>query len=145
MLTKWMALPLAALLVCCSLSGCASARDSAEDAMDNDVQKDFVGASVYVSSRDVEGSATFMPDPSLPDLMLMANCFKADRDDIPLMKVTQDDVLITEFGTACEGGDGYGGMRPALFDPAGGEVTVEITSEDAQVMTFRVIGYTAPF
>ena len=133
----------AALL--CSLSGCSDAAVSAEDNLDAAIQKEHPGATVYLSSRDVDGVGSFVPDEEQPDLLIMSHCFNPDRVDMPSIKVMQDSVVIAEGSSGCEGGVGYVGMTPALFDPEGGEVTVEISPEDAKDMAFRLIGYTSSF
>ncbi len=125
------------------LCGCTDAADSAEKYLDAGVERNYPESTLYLTSRDVDGSASFMPDPGQPDLMLLGTCFNNDRDDRPSIEVFQNSELITEFDTDCVGGEGYVGLVAELFNTDGGEVTVEISLEDAQDFAFRVLGINA--
>ncbi len=133
----------AVAVLLCSVLGCSGdAKESAEDHLDAEIPKAYPAGVVYLTSRDgFSGSAAFTPDSSQQMLALVGNCFTDDRDDMPELRVMQGSELLTTFGIYCSSDEGYGAMVPALFDPDGEDVTIEISEADAKDFVFRIVGY----
>ena len=139
---KWISWAAAAVLLCSVLGCSGDAKASAENHLDEEIPKAYPAGVVYLTSRDgFSGSATFTPDRSQQMLAIVGTCFATDRDDMPELRMLQGSELVTTFGTYCSSDEGWGAMVPALFDPDGEEVTIEISEADAKDFAFRVVGY----
>lgn len=142
MLKKCVSL-VAAMMMASSLIGCgASASETAEKHLDSEVAKTYPSGTVYLSSRDgFTGSATFTPDGVSRQLAVVTSCF-ADRDATVEVTVTQDSVLVGGGEVSCSSeGLGTITLTSSGLDLNGGDMTVDMSEEDAQDMALRIVGF----